>query len=264
MPHPLLCLKRATLIGTTVLVACGSPSSPSDKNPVSSPPPGPTPAPCRKYATSYTYELVVPDAAGQVALRTTGTFSAAFDATTTTLTTNGTLTSPDGVSSCSQTLSSVATYQSVSDFVDEGRALGRTLVRTVRNTTSSVGGPACGPTTTSGTITYNYDAQGRLISDGNVTYTAWDSSGRPTTGTAPPVSGATCSPLTVNISYNDAARSMTVINEFTSCVLGRQVATSVLTYDSDAIQLTSRTTVAGSNAATTQTLTTLATAQVCK
>ena len=262
-------MRRLAVLLALVLgfAACGgsdsgsSPSSPSTP----STPTTPIASVCCNYPTSYTYEMVVSDGT-QVALQATGTFSSAFDRTRATLTTNGTLSAsaPSG-GTCAVTTSTIATYRSVADFVDEGRSLGKRFVRTVTATNSVSGPGACGSATPypTGTTTFTYDAQDRLMGDGTFTYTAWDSSGRPTLGTAPATAGL-CGPQSVEMSYDDAGRIVTTILSATICATGRLTSTTVFTYDNNMNQISARTTTAGSNGLTTQVFRIGATAQVCK
>ncbi len=95
----------------------------------------------------------------------------------------------------------VHSYRSVADFVDEVRVI--PPVPLVLSTTTTNSG-SCG--TGTGTSTNTFDAQRRLTQTsgptGNITYSAWDTSNRPTTGTFS--TGGTISNV-----YNDAARTIT-------------------------------------------------------
>jgi hypothetical protein len=91
-------------------------------------------------------------------------------------------------------------YSSVADFVAEAKVVGKTLY-------------VKGPGTDHLESTFEYDSSKRLVRDVNTNndetlYTAWDSSGRPTTALANYVShGLTAVPM--DISYDDVARTRT-------------------------------------------------------
>src|SRR5262245_33468305 len=94
----------------------------------------------------------------------------------------------------------VSNYNSVADFVDEVSVI-PPIFRTTNTVNTNSG--SCGSTVV--TQTFTYDSQRRLTqitnsANGVLTYTAWDSSGRPTTGT----SNGT---LQISIVYNDAGRA---------------------------------------------------------
>jgi YD repeat-containing protein len=143
---------------------------------------------------------------------------------------------------------SVNTYRSTADFVDEVRVVPGLLMQTATTTTNT---GACGSGTTS--VAYTYDAQRRLtaFSSGasTTTYTAWDTSGRPTTGSFPGT--------TITNVYNDTARTWTQTQ-----VTGASTSTTTTTFDANGAQLTI-VNVTGSTQSTT-TFTNTATAQVCK
>lgn len=123
----------------------------------------------------------------------TSTITGSFD--TTTLERKGEVTG-DAVN-----MNTVDTYASVADFVDEVSAVGRQLL-TKKVQTGDVG---------DSTTTFTYDASKRLIkreqTEGVFTYTAWDSEGRPTTGSAD-LTKAGCT-VEITIVYDDQARTMT-------------------------------------------------------
>jgi hypothetical protein len=125
------------------------------------------------------------------------------------------------------------TYNSVEDFVNEPTIVGKFLL------TSRVAEPA--PTSTScqggaitGTTTYTYDSERRLTrsvavnptGQGSPTvtyaYTAWDSQGRPTTGTVS-IAGGPAFP--VSVGYDDGARTVTIN--------AGSVSVTTITYDTD-------------------------------
>jgi hypothetical protein len=80
-------------------------------------------------------------------------------------------------------ITSVSAFRSTADFVDEVKVIpGLSL----QMSTMRTNGPACGGVASA--VNYTYDASGRLTStvattfgvSSSTTYTAWDSSGRPT------------------------------------------------------------------------------------
>ncbi len=143
---------------------------------------------------------------------------------------------------------SVFMYRSTADFVDEVRVVPGLSMQTSSSTTNT---GACGSGTNS--VAYTYDAQRRLISftsgGSTTTFTAWDSSGRPTAGSFP---GTTIANV-----YNDATRTWTQTQ-----TTGAATATTTTTFDANGAQLTI-VNVSGGNQTTT-TFTNTATAQVCK
>jgi YD repeat-containing protein len=116
-------------------------------------------------------------------------------------------------------------------------------------TTANAG--SCGTGTS--TSTFNYDSQRRLVSvvSGGqpTTYTAWDSAGRPTSGSF----GNT----TIVNTYNDATRTWVQLQ-----ATGASTSTTTTTFDANGIQL-SVVNVTGPNQSTT-TYTNLVTNQVCR
>lgn len=195
---------------------------------------------CRTYATAAN---VTTTALGQTFnANLTGAFNTSNNTSTiTTMSANGT--------PCT---TSVSTYRSRADFVDEVRVIPGVLMQTSTTTTNSGG---CGSGTS--TVNYAYDGQRRLTSfttsslgvSGTTTYTAWDSSGRPTQGSFP---GTTI----LNV-YDDAARTMTQTQ-----TTGGSTSTTVTTVDANGNQVS---VVARSGpVTTTTTFTNTATAQVCK
>jgi YD repeat-containing protein len=152
-----------------------------------------------------------------------------------------------GASLCT---TSVFNYDSVADFVDEVRVVpGVTLTTSNTNTNSG----ACGPFST--TVTYAYDGQRRLKTmasiGGTTTYTAWDSSGRPTAGT-------TSTGITITNVYDNAARTLTQ----TQVASNGGQSVNVQTFDANGIQL--KVVNTDSSGTSTTTYTNTSTAQVCK
>jgi YD repeat-containing protein len=142
----------------------------------------------------------------------------------------------------------VTSYNSVADFVDEVRVIPGVFLATG---TTNMNSGACG--TAGGSLTYTYDSQRRLISTttsagAGTTYTAWDSSGRPTAGT-------TSTGGTITNVYDDAARTQTQTQL-------PQNAVSTLSFDPNGIQ--SGIVVVEAGVTSTTTFTTTATATVCQ
>ncbi len=193
---------------------------------------------CRTYATAADVSTTVSGVTLQTG-KTTGAFdTGAKQSTIKTLFANGTL--------CS---TAVFSYSSVADFVDEVRVVpGVTLAASNTNTSSGT----CG--TFSTTVSYTYDGQRRLKTmssiGGTTTYTAWDNSGRPTTGT-------TNTGITITNVYDDASRTLTQ----TQAGAGGQ-SVSVQTFDANGIQL--KVVNTDSSGTSTTTYNNTSTAQVCK
>ena len=139
---------------------------------------------------------------------------------------------------CRTTVTSVTSYASVADFVDEVRVippLTRATATTSTTTNAMCPADAFAPI---GTVTHSYDSQGRLIrsvfSTGSQTlnFSAWDSSGRPTTGTFSTL--AVTAPLSIdydNVARTRAFRTTGLVVETTFDVDGnpvRQATTSGL------------------------------------
>ena len=142
----------------------------------------------------------------------------------------------------------VTSYDSVADFVDEVRVIPDVFMATGTTNTNS---GTCG--NVSASLSYAYDTQRRLISiipnaAPSTTFTAWDGSGRPTTGT-------TSAGGTVIYTYDDATRTETQTQM-------PQNAVSTLSFDPNGILTSS--VVASGGVTSTTTFTTTATATVCK
>jgi hypothetical protein len=107
------------------------------------------------------------------------------------------------------------------------------------------------------TVNYAYDSQRRLTSfttstlgiSNTTTYTAWDSSGRPTVGSFPGT--------TIQNVYDDNARTMTQTQ-----LTGGSMSTTTTTFDANGNQVS--VVVRSGPVTTTTTFTNTATAQVCK
>jgi YD repeat-containing protein len=143
----------------------------------------------------------------------------------------------------------VATYNSVADFVDEIRVVPPVFLAV--GTTSQNSGQ-CG-TGAGGSLTYHYDASRRVTGwtatpGATITFSAWDGSGRPTTGTRS--SGGTISYV-----YDDGARTSTQTQN-----PGNTVSTN--TYDANG-NVTKSVVVSGGVTVTT-TFDITSTATVCK
>jgi hypothetical protein len=195
---------------------------------------------CRIYATDAN---VATTALGQTLnARLTAAFNTSNNtATITTLSANG--------AACT---TSVNTYRSKDDFVDEVRVVPGLTLQTSTTTTNSGG---CGSLTS--TVNYTYDAQRRLTSfttttlgvSGTTTYTAWDSAGRPTAGSF--------AGTAIQNMYDEAARTMTQTQ-----TAGGGTSTTVTTFDANGNQVS---VVAKSGqVTTTTTFSNTATAQLCK
>lgn len=205
-------------------------------------------------------------------IEATGTSSCTFERATATLRCESTI----AIGSCTSMSTGVTAYLSVDDFVDEAALLGRFLA----NRTSSSSGNSSVPNPDGGclvvpvpaiSVSYTYDGQRRPTSSsdsvgGGTTYTAWDTSGRPTRGTS---NAATCGSQPFSISYDDVSR--TIVHTYEPGGIGTcPLFTSISSYD--AMGLLSRTSVSVTITGPFGTLTTTsvgtavvgATAQVCK
>jgi YD repeat-containing protein len=204
---------------------------------------------CRNYMTAYT-------------MTQTGSANPGFSATTT-----GTCTFTQAAlqfncmlrysdtTGFSSTNTSISTYASIADIVDEV-----SVVPPLKRLISVSGTVVSGGSSTSSSGTYTYDSQKRITREvttgSTTTYSAWDSAGRPTAASTIGSNGQT---TTLTMSYNDTARTLTTSNTqsgiTTSC---NQV------YDTNGNQIsyvcTSSLPAAGTNGTTTVT----GTAQVCK
>jgi YD repeat-containing protein len=146
------------------------------------------------------------------------------------------------ISTCGAVSFSVQ-YASRSDFVNEVSVIPPKILAQSQLTAPN----ACGI----GNGTYSYDAQNRLTTytmNGVTIYSAWDGSGRPTSGEV--VGGPT-----ETYTYNDAARTTTLVQ-----VTAGQTATTIYTYDTNGNLLSVN--VNSGESVTTNTV--QSTAQVCK
>jgi hypothetical protein len=147
------------------------------------------------------------------------------------------------------TVSFTVNYASKADFVDEVSVIPPRMLQQSQTTAAN----GCGITN----ATYTYDAQKRLQSytmNGlTVSYSAWDSSGRPTVGLVTGPGGPTSETWT----YDDAARSAVLAQ----AVVGA-ASTATYTYDVNG-NLASAIVVSGGSVAMSTT-SIAATAQVCK
>lgn len=144
----------------------------------------------------------------------------------------------------------VATYNSVADFVDEIRVVPPVFLAV--GTTSQNSGQ-CGGAGAGGSLTYHYDSSRRLTGwtatpGATTTFTAWDGSGRPTTGT-------TSAGGTISNVYDDGARTSTQTQN-----PGNTVTTN--TYDANG-NMTKSVVLSGGVTVTT-TFDVTSTATVCK
>ncbi len=140
---------------------------------------------CRTYATPV--DVTTTALGVTVTAKATASFSTSTNQTTI-----------QNVFSSGPACTTVNTYRSTADFVDEVRVIPGVFLLLTAATTNTA---ACGGGGTF-TATFVYDAQRRLTQTtsigGTTTWTAWDSSGRPTNGSSP---GFTY----VNV-YDDAGR----------------------------------------------------------
>jgi YD repeat-containing protein len=209
---------RLALIVTFIALAigCSGSSSPTPTSPGTGPGPSANPSPsgtCRTFAANATG---IDDATPSITATVTGAFNSStrqFTATAGSVQT--------GV--CSTV---VFNYNSIADFVNE---VGVVPPRALVTQSTSTSGPGCGSAAITSTITYSYDAQRRLtqaVQGGQtITYTAWDSAGRPTAGNS---TGG----MSISHVYVDAARTDTV-----TTISNSSTTTVRLTYDANGILL---------------------------
>jgi YD repeat-containing protein len=215
---------------------CGGPSQPTQSM-------GGANSTCRTYPTTSTITVQSPNGSS-----VSSPAACSWDSSLHQLTC--TISVSTGGPVCTTTISS---YNSTADFVDEIRVIPPALLRTADIQTSN-DAPPCGAGAIQN-ITYVYDAQRRLTQTvsgpATTTYTAWDGSGRPTQGTV--TTGAP-----VAISYDDTARTQT---QTTGAAGAAAVVTT--TFDTNGIPI--KVVSEDINGVTTTTTTQVtATAQVCK
>lgn len=150
----------------------------------------------------------------------------------------------------SSTSVSVTRHTTKADVVDEVSVVPPRMLALGTTTTLNPGSAAT--VVNAGTIIY--DSQRRPVTLSNVsssgqtsttTYTAWDSSGRPTAGATVSASGS----IPVNYAYNDATRTQSTTNSGITCTQ---------TFDANGNPLL------GTCSGSVATFTTLTTQQVCK
>jgi hypothetical protein len=229
----------ASLLVCAFAVSCGggggSPTNPTNPNN-----PGGGTASCRNYASAFTYTTVAPGLLANTTVRCT------FDQGARTL--SCTYAQTSNVNACSVDFLWRDSYNSVADFVNESKIVGRFLltsrVQEWVSTPTSCSGP-----TVSGSTTYSYDGSQRQVqsvavnmtgASSNVTYaySAWDAPGRPTAGTVS-IAGAPAFPAT--IAYDDGARTITI-----AAGAGQPGGSiNVITLDADGNIVRQRTEIAG-------------------
>lgn len=151
------------------------------------------------------------------------------------------------------TITQTTRFASRGDIVDEA-ATNPPLSRSLGTTTVTSSGGVSLTTV----ATQSYDAQRRLVSttidnpaplgQQTLAYTAWDSAGRPTTGTFSSIAGA----FPVSITYNNTARTVTRNTGLNICTV---------THDTNGIMV--RESCTGTTASTTE-ITILTTQQICR
>lgn len=201
---------------------------------------------CRNYAAAATQVNVGPQLASTVSMTCT------YNASTFQLTCPFTYADSQGTTN---TFVQVFSYSSTADFVDEVRVI-PPLTRWT-GTSITVSG-------VTSTQTNLFDGQRRWIQNVattpgaapvTTTYTAWDSAGRPTTGSLSTAAGLT----TIGISSNDAARTDTT----TKSTSGFPTFVSVTTYDANG-NLAQLVSTNGGSVVQTSTWTIASTVSVCK
>jgi hypothetical protein len=203
---------------------------------------GPSDVSCRTFATQLTQ--VTTSGAQQSTLSGTCFFNQATNVLSCTYASGGT--------TC---YTQVQSYASAADYVDEIKVIPPTRLLNQETTTNLA---PCGLPTK--TTLFTYDGQRRLMrtvdqgTNATVTYTTWDSSGRPTAGANPGPPAAT-----YTNAYSDANRTDTL----TLAVTGGLTTTTTTTYNTDAI-VTNVNAVLNPTTTVTSVITPIGTAKVCK
>ncbi len=235
---------RATRLVSAVLccaaaAACGSPSQPTESSGGANSGSGVS---CRTYQTASTVTVQSTDG-----VNASAPAACSWDANLHQLTC--TISIAGGGPVCTTTVSS---YNSAADFIDEIRVIPLALLRTA-DVQTSTGAPPCGAGALQN-ITYVYDTQRRLTQTSTgtsaTTYTAWDSSGRPTQG-----SMTTGAPVT--IAYDNAARTQTHTTG-----IGAAAIVVTTTFDTNGIPIKVVNEESGVTTTTTTQVTT--TGRICK
>lgn len=224
------------IVGSLSTAGCTGSSGSSSSTPTA-PTPTTGSASCRTYATTST--TLTTTNAGSANSRS---LNCSFNTST------NQLACTMVISSCGS-VSFTDNYASRADFVDEVSVI---PPRTLIQSQTSPANP-CGFTNG----TYSYDGQRRLLSFNfnglTYSYSAWDASGRPTTGVVSAAGGS----IGESWSYNDAARSATLVQ---SNAAGSTVTN--YTYDTNGNPVTAIVTSGGTTSTSTTSIS--ATAQVCK
>ena len=194
---------------------------------------------CRTILTSGSFAFEQNSPAASIS----GTISGSYDIDSNTQTVVISTTTPS---------TSVFTYDSYTDFVDEGDHVGYTLAKTKVTTGGSTEN-----------FIYTYDDQKRLAkevdsaSGTTYTYTAWDSKDRPTAGT---YNKTTCVDSPLTYTHDDA--SLTSVRNVDATNCGTQIVKREITYDSDKVQ--TKTVQTTNQQIQTTTITVSATKEFCK
>lgn len=221
----------AILLSGVVVVACSKDNGT-----------GPDDLECRTFATQLSQ--VTTSGAQQTTLNGTCFFNQATNQLSCTY--------ASGATTC---YTQVQTYGSTADFVDEAGVIPPARLLNQEAVTNAA---PCGLPTKTTLFTYN--GQRQLVrtvdqaTNATVTYTAWDSSNRPTTGTNPGPPAAT-----YTNAYSDANRTDTL----TLAVTGGLTTTTTTTYSTDAI-VTNINAVLNPGTTVTSVITPVGTAKVCK
>jgi YD repeat-containing protein len=237
MPRRLAALCASVFLASA-LVACGNDDG--DSGVITGPGGGGSNS-CRNYETAFSTSTTGPNGATTATSTGTCTIStASLQVTCTTRTTSGGATT---------TATSIWTYGSTADIVDEVA-----VVPPRRLALSLVVTSSAAPVTTT---TFFYDAADRLTREASLStttsYTEWDDRGRPTVGTTVGAVGRTLA-----ISYNDAGRITT-----TAISSGGQLVTTCRdVFDANGNQISSTCTDGGGATTTTRTIS--STQRICK
>jgi len=212
---------------------------------------------CRTYATAFT---TVTTQNGEPSATETG--DCAFSTSTHQLTCHRMSTDTDG---CVSNRVVVSEYNSTADFVDEVASIPPFRILLTKLTDTTAQSVSCSGSSVS-MIVYSYDSQRRLTqlvgspSGITFTYSAWDTAGRRLMGT---ITGAGSPGTTEAWSYDDAARTATLVDTTDIPEVGPFVTTTVQTYDANGNIVKVVGTAPGPSVVVMDT-TTSATQQVCK
>jgi hypothetical protein len=177
---------------------------------------------CRTYGS----EMTQTTSSGGVVM-----YACTFDTSTHAMTCE--LTGPPDPDGCIHSTETISRYDSTADFVDEVSVIPHLNLLTRIDINITREASCTDPGLTTAFSAYSYDSQRRVTqitysSPEMRTYTAWDASGRVTTGT---ITGDGTLSHAESYSYDDAARSHHYVNTTSYATYGTFVWTSDYTFD---------------------------------